>query len=378
MTRPVLVWGTCDLGKPRTRLMLAALKEAGHPVETCHIHLWRGVEDKTRIRSPLAKLGFLLRALWIYPLLLWRYLWAPKHKAVLIGYPGPWEVLLLRPLAWLRGAPIVWDVFISLHDTVVRDRALMRPGHPAARLLYALEWCAARLADRVVLDTRTHLRAFLKWYGLPEEKGGHVFVGAEAEVFQPLSLKPLGETMRVLFYGQYIPLHGIQTIVEAAAKAGPDVSWVLIGSGQEEERIRAWLEEHPAENLTRLSWVPYEELRNHMRDADILLGIFGTSEKAGNVIPNKAFQALACGKPLLTRDSSAVRELVSPDDPGVYLVPPGDADALCAALERFRRDRPELREPLHEKIQATFSLKTLGAAWLDIIENSSRNRTRRH
>ena len=97
------------------------------------------------------------------------------------------------------------------------------------------------------------------------------------------------------------------------------------------------LEAAPVEGLRWIPWVPYEELAEHIRAADVCLGIFGASAKAGNVIPNKVFQIVSCGKPVITRDSPAIRELLAESDPGVYLVPPADPDALLAALRRFRR-----------------------------------------
>src|SRR5207249_4135587 len=44
---------------------------------------------------------------------------------------------------------------------------------------------------------------------------------------------------RVLFYGRYLPLHGVDTIVEAAARLGPRADVVLIGRGPERPRIEA-------------------------------------------------------------------------------------------------------------------------------------------
>ncbi len=59
----------------------------------------------------------------------------------------------------------------------------------------------------------------------------------------------------------------------------------------------------------RIPWVDYDTLHQHIADADVCLGIFGTSAKAANAIPNKAYQILAVGRPLVTRDSPAIREL---------------------------------------------------------------------
>ena len=84
-------------------------------------------------------------------------------------------------------------------------------------------------------------------------------------------------------------------------------------------------------------WVAYERLPAELHAAGCALGIFGTSAKAGRVIPNKAFQALACGTPLVTADTPGARELLA-DGVSALLVPPGDPEALAAALRKLAAD----------------------------------------
>jgi glycosyltransferase involved in cell wall biosynthesis len=91
------------------------------------------------------------------------------------------------------------------------------------------------------------------------------------------------------------------------------------------------------------------------------------------VIPNKVFQILAAGQPLITRDSPAIRELLSDSLPGVYLVPPADPEALLDAVERFRTDRPAIAAAgghLHSAARERFSLPALGASWLSILHET--------
>ena len=99
--------------------------------------------------------------------------------------------------------------------------------------------------------------------------------------------------------------------------------------------------ERPA-NVELVPWVEYERLPGELHRAGCALGIFGTSAKAARVIPNKAFQALACGTPLVTADTPAARELLV-DGESALLVPPGDPEALAAALRRLAGRRRSSR-----------------------------------
>jgi len=340
----IVFWGTYDLGKPRNRILLRGLRENEVEVVECHADVWSGIEDKSQVTGWGRRFMLLLRWIFAYPGLIVRYLRLPKHDAVIVGYPGQVDVLVLWPFARLRRVPVVLDAFLSLYNTVVEDRAIVGPSHPVARLLYGLEWLACRAAHRVVLDTKAHAEYFETTYRLSSRRTAAVFVGVEPEAFPPRgagkSDRPPDAPVTVLFYGQFIPLHGVETIVRAARTTGDlAVEWVLIGQGQEEAKIRRMLKDRPVKNLTWIPWVDYGELKDWIARADICLGIFGDTGKAARVIPNKVFQVLAAGAPLITRDSPAIRELVNDETPGVCLVPPGDPAALADAVQRFGKER---------------------------------------
>jgi len=364
----VAFWGTFDLGKPRNRILLRGLGENSAEVLVCQRQVWAGVDDKSRLTAG-ERLRFLLRWLFAYPGLIAGYLRLPRHDVVLLGYLGQLDVLVLWPFARLRRVPVVWDAFLSLHDTVVDDRALVSPRHPLALLLYIWEWLAARAADRVLLDTRAHAEAFARAFRLPAAKMGTVFVGVEPEAFPPARPSPPPNGLvRVLFYGQLIPLHGVETILRAARLARDEpFEWVVIGQGQEEERVRRMLEEEPLPRLHRVPWVPYGELARWIGEADVCLGIFGASGKAARVIPNKVFQILSVGKPLVTRDSPAIRELLM-EGPGVYLVPPADPEALLEALRRFRTEREALAGTvLHAEVRERIEPRAIGRELVAVL-----------
>jgi glycosyltransferase involved in cell wall biosynthesis len=117
-------------------------------------------------------------------------------------------------------------------------------------------------------------------------------------------------------------------------------------------------------------WIEYEQLPNEIRQAGCSLGVFGTTGKARRVIPNKAFQAIACGAPLVTAGTPAARELLS-DEASALLVPAGDAEALAGAIRRLAAD-PELASRIAAGGRATYERKAseavLGERWLEIIE----------
>lgn len=333
--RTVVFWGTYDVGKPRTRIVRDGLREIGIEVVEIHADIWAGHEDKSQA-SRLSLLTVALRAFLLYPILIWRYLRAPDHDMVVVPYLGQFDVLVLRLFAWLRRKPVVLDMFISIYDTVVNDRKMARPRSLVAWALKALEWASCRSADVVLMDTPTHARRIAQLFGLHSARVQAVPVGAEPDTFADVPNRQDHDGLtRILFYGQLIPLHGIQTILDAAlSERGRAYSWHLIGSGQDSRLIERALASADTAHIVWERWRDYAELRHAIADADICLGIFGNSEKAACVVPNKVYQSLLAGRPVVTRRSPAMEEAFE-THPGLDLVNSGDADALLDGIRRI-------------------------------------------
>lgn len=364
-----MLWGTYDLGKPRNRLMIEAIRRSGAKLTEIHSPIWQGTEDKS-VLSPTSAVRRTLSWAAAYPRLLSKFLRAPKPDVVVVGYLGHLDVLVLWPFATLRRTPVIWDAFISLHDTVVDDRKLISARNPIALCLRAWEWLACRAADLVVLDTEAQAAFFRDAYRIDRSKVTAAFVGAEDDIFPALSPTKQGACDTVLFYGQFIPLHGIATIIEAARISGSKrIHWVLIGTGQMAEEIRQLLKTDPPARLKWIEWVSYPELIHHIRGADVCLGVFGESAKAGRVIPNKVFQILSAGRPLVTRDGPGIRELITDDARGVELVPPSDPVSLLTSVERLIASAPYERN-LHHDLRERFSAKALSRRWDDILRKA--------
>ena len=120
-------------------------------------------------------------------------------------------------------------------------------------------------------------------------------------------------------------------------------------------------------------WIEYEQLGDAYRSSLCALGIFGTSPKAARVIPNKVFQAIACGTPVITADTPAARELLT-DGESALLVPPGDPEALAAALRRAAEDRDLLTRigaGGRQAYERHASEDVLGRRWREILEGAA-------
>jgi len=346
-----LYFGTYDRASPRNTQVVSCLRRAGVTVVERHRQVW-GRHNWSLGPGQLVRVlraeGALARA--------------PRDDAdvVVVGYPGHFDMPAARRVA--RGRPIVFNPLVSLHDTLVGDRARFRPHSPASAVLRAVDRGAFRLADLVVADTASHAAFFRRCFNLPEDRVAVALVGADEPLFRPGWHPP--EPFHVLFVGKLIPLHGLETILAAAERA-PEIRFRIAGDGQ----LAPLLEKRP-DNVEHVPWIAYEELPDAYRAAGCALGIFGAGEKANRVIPNKVFQALACARPVITADTDAARELLT-NEVDALLVAPGDPDALAGAVRRIATD-DRLAARIAAAGHATYgdraSEEVLGALWRSFLE----------
>jgi len=194
----------------------------------------------------------------------------------------------------------------------------------------------------VIADTRCHAEFFRDSLGVASEKIAVIPVSAEEELFsiQPWPSPESDKVFHVLFYGSFIGLQGPQYIAEAARQV-PEAKWTFIGGGPLLDECKSI-----AEGLDQVEFiprVPYSELAKWIGKADVLCGVFGTSAKAGRVIPNKVFQSLACGRPVITRTADAYPEALTKlpaSESGLEWVSPGSASEIAHAV-RLIRDCPK-------------------------------------
>ena len=351
----VLVFGTYQREYPRNAQVRSCFHGAGVEVVERHVDVWDGRREAWAAgAAALGRLGLAQVQLAVSR--------RQPADALLVGYPGHLDLAAARIAA--RGRPIVFDPLVSLYDTLIGDRGRFTPTSLAGRALRRIDRAAFRAADIVVADTAAHARFYSDRFDIDPARLRVCFVGAEDRLFHP---EPAAyEPFSALFVGKLIPLHGLETIL-VAARLAPEIPFRIVGSGQ----LESVLTGAPA-NVTHVPWVEYEKLPVAIQNAGCALGVFGTSEKAARVIPNKAFQALACGTALVTADTPAARELLT-DGVDSVLVPAGDAEALAGALRELAAD-PSRRRAIAAAGRATYEARAseavLGQTWRAVFEDA--------
>ena len=308
----ILWWGRSDPGYSRNQILLNLLNESGWSVEYFH---------------PASSLLGRAQA----------FIQRPR-KPALIWVPCFRQRDMHSALYWARRwrCPLIFDPLISAYQKEVFEKEKWGAEARPARRLWAWESSLFQQADMVIADTRLHAQFYIDTFALNPDKVSVIYVGADDTIFRPVAVDASSSPIEVLFYGSFLPLQGPDVIIDAAMEMeNKKIQWVLLGDGDLKPRLETRARDLP--NVRFEQWMPYEYLPRRLARAHILLGIFGTTPKAAMVIPNKVYQSMAVGRPLITRRSDAYPPEVQ--DAGVVgWVPAGDARSLAAQVSRMAAD----------------------------------------
>lgn len=335
MTRRVAYFGTYDPDYPRNAVLIAGLRDLGVDVTEFRAPLPALTAAEMATNGGAARLA--TGVVEAHVRLLVQHRERLDVDAVVVGYPGHFLVPFGRLLAAYRHARLVFDPLVSLWDTFAGDRALVTPGGLKAAAVRAVDLVAFRLPRLVLADTWEHAGYYQAEFGVPRRRLAVVPVGALPVPQATGSARDLagGEPLTVFQYGKWSPLHGAETVLDAAELLREEpVRFVLAGEGQLSGALQARVAGAGLGNVEWLGALTPAELRVRTLAADVCLGVFGHSAKAGRVIPNKVYDGLACGRPVVTAASPGARELLH-DGETALLVRAGDAEALAGALRRL-------------------------------------------
>ena len=281
------------------------------------------------------------------------------------------------PLTWaiqrVLGRRVVCDYLVGLKDTQI-DRGSIPTSPLKRRILAWLE--KINLTQLITLtDTTEHIAYFSRIHAIQPCAMYALPVGAR-QVFLDAHFPPDSGTssITVQYLGSYIPFHGIETILHAAAllqnQAG--IHFELIGVGQTLPEMRSLAEKLSLPNTTFIAeYLKPPALFQHLKRANIFLGVFGSSVKTSYVVPTKIYELMALGRPLITADSAAIRSHFRPSE-HILTVPPDDPSALAAAIRQLAaspEQRNQLAKEARSHLRRHYTPEQIGRRLLSLLES---------
>lgn len=258
------------------------------------------------------------------------------------GIPG----ILAR---FLRRKPFVFEVR-DLWPELPREMGVIT--NPVVlRLMDWLEWVSYRSATACIGLSPGIVQGIAR-RGVPSDRIAMIPNGCDLDIFDPGASSASSELesrkLTCIFAGTHGIANGLDAVLKAAEvlkqRGREDIEILLVGNGKLKASLRAEAARIGLDNVVFRDPVPKPELSRLLHSSDVGLQILanvpafyeGTS-------PNKFFDYLACGLPVLNNYPGWIARLVEEHQCG-FVVPPDDPAAFADALERAADDRAALAE----------------------------------
>lgn len=249
-------------------------------------------------------------------------------------------------LARLKGKPFLFEVrdlwpAFAIGVGVLRNPLLIRLSLWLERFLY-------RHADRVMVNSPgfiDHVTA----------RGAHrvelVPNGADPAMFAPQSRGEqfrreyaLNEHFVVMYAGAHGLSNDLGVVLDAAEQLRdrPEIALALVGDGKEKSSLQAQAAARNLENVHFIPPVPKSRMAEVLAASDACIAILKPLELYKTTYPNKVFDYMAAGRPVILAIDGVIRQVVEKAGAGVA-VPPGDAHALAQAIRELAGDRQRSR-----------------------------------
>jgi len=301
-----------------------------------------------------------------YPKLLLKHI-GKDYDVMIIPRRG----IMTLPLAnIIKKGPIIHFQYVPIYDSFVNDREKFKKNSIRAKLVHFLEKMACKMSDVVVLDSYEACKFVSSEYNLDIKKFKKFFWGTDENNFKSLAFKKPNKVYNVFYFGTFIPFHGVDVLVETSRilSEHKDIQFTLCGDGQTKKENEKLSNKYGLKNIHFLGHVDFSIVKENLKNSDVCIGILGNYKRRTNTAPNKIFETLASQKPLITRDTPAMKELHLQNMENCILIQGGEPQELAKAI-LLLKNNSEISEKIARNGYNTFKKITSGS-WNDFWTNT--------
>jgi len=249
-----------------------------------------------------------------------------------------WFLARVKRVKFLFEIRDLWPAF-AIAMNVLKNPFLIRLSNWLERFLY-------RHADLLVVNSPGFISHI-------EKRGGKninlVTNGVDPDMFDPedkgIEFRQehgLQNAYMLLYAGAHGVSNDLEVVLQTAAitASNPGIVYVLVGDGKEKANLQNTAREMGLDNVLFVPPVPKDKMSGVMAAADACIAILKPVDMYKTTYPNKVFDYMAAGRPVLCAIDGVIREVVETAGAGIY-VQPGDAQALAHAVIYLSNHQPE-------------------------------------
>jgi len=254
-----------------------------------------------------------------------------------------WLLARLKRVPFLFEVRDLWPAF-AIAVGILRSRTLIR-------LSIWLEHFLYRHADLVMVNSPGYVPHVTARGARQVEL---VPNGADPEMFKPLDggasfrfANHLENKFTVLYAGAHGMSNDLGVVLEAAGilqgqPATAGVMVIFLGDGKEKSNLQKQAASMQLANVLFLPPIPKMEMPEILAGADACLAILKPIAEYKTTFPNKVFDYMAAGRPVVLAIDGVIREVVEAAGCGVF-AQPGNPSALAKAIRSLAEDKEKAR-----------------------------------
>ncbi|MCD6576440.1 MAG: glycosyltransferase family 4 protein, partial [Anaerolineaceae bacterium] len=251
-----------------------------------------------------------------------------------------WLVSKLKRVPFLLEIRDLWPAF-AVAVGVLKNKLLISLSLWLERFLY-------HHADRIIVNSPGYIKHV-------QLKGGKNVTlipnGSDTTTFTLTDTTKIRKyfgwenTFILLYAGAHGMSNDLSVVLQAAKliEKHNDIRFVFIGDGKEKGNLITLAESLRLSNVEFLNPVPKNKIVPYMQAADVCIAILKPVELYKTTYPNKVFDYMAAGKPIILAIDGVIREVVESAGCGIFCEP-GNPQAIASAVLEMFGNRNRLAE----------------------------------
>jgi len=275
--------------------------------------------------------------------------------------------------AKIKKIPIIYEIADFYADTVNLPEAIKR-------IIRWLDKTLMKFADSIIISDESRIEQIGRDIHIPVVIINNV---RGNNIMQKTNIIRKKEKEFLVFYGgQVNPERGIESIIMALEEV-PGVKLIILGYAENKYREKLYKLLNSIKNhsnlLISLEGVPHDKILRYTSIADAIIALYDPSIPNNRYAsPNKLFEAMMFGKPIITNKGTAVEKIVVSERIGI-LVEYGNADSIRNAVLKLATDpktarklRYNARRAFNKKYNWRMMEKRLSSLYQNILNHKTR------
>jgi glycosyltransferase involved in cell wall biosynthesis len=250
-----------------------------------------------------------------------------------------WVLSILRRRPFLLEVRDLWPEF-AIDIGLLKNPMLIRLARWLEDFLYSR-------ADHLLVNSPAY-RDYLIQKGIDPQKISFIPNGVDPDMFDP-SLRAERFRRQYELDGKFVATYsgaiGMANDIDAllrsaeALKDRRDIHILVVGDGKERRRLESEAKKLGLKNITFAGSFPKSQMEEVLAASDACIAILRNISMFTTTYPNKVFDYMAAGRPVILAIDGAIRKVLETAGGGIF-VPPGNPQALAEAIVQLA-DNPE-------------------------------------